>query len=114
MEIKAAMLRNFRQFNILERIAQFVCNDGISHRVKTAAGADRASTSVSELEFRAKRGKKMFHGMFHGHPGMRFTKMFHGVFHECFTQKEQLWSAVNVTSHLMRETSLNEKVRGIN
>lgn len=74
MEIGAAALRNFRQFNVLERIAQFVCNGGISHRMKTAAGADRTSTSVSELEFRTKRGKEMFHGMFHGASRERFTK----------------------------------------
>lgn len=66
MEITPAVLDNFRQFNILDRIAQFVCNGNFSYYVKTTTGANRASTSVSELEFRARRGKEMFHGMFHG------------------------------------------------
>jgi hypothetical protein len=73
VEIGATELGKFRQFNVLERIAQFVCNIDISCSLREATEPDRLPTNVSELKFKAKRGNKMFHGM------------FHEVFHGCFT-----------------------------
>jgi len=78
VENRGATLLNFRRFNILERIAPFVCNIDASYAAKTATGPNRLPTSVSEMEFSAGRGNEMFHGMFHG--------TFQGVFAECFTE----------------------------
>jgi hypothetical protein len=78
VEISGAALLNLRRFNILERIAPFVCNIDASYAAKTATGPNRLPTSVSELEFSAGRGNEMFHGMFH--------RTFQGVLAECFTE----------------------------
>jgi hypothetical protein len=44
VEIKAAVCRNFRQFNALARIALFVCNFGVS-RLTDTKSEDRGLTA---------------------------------------------------------------------
>ena len=100
VEIRPAPLHNFRRFNALALIAQFVCNSRGFCSVTTATSWDRQSTSVSELEFGARMGNKMFHEAFQE----TFRGMFHKMFHGCFTRDRQLEVSGSLTSAASRRS----------